>query len=379
MPTPVVVCDNVVKIYAMPDGQAAVVALQGLDLEVQRGELVAIVGRSGSGKTTLLNVLGALDLPSAGHCAVAGYTLTRLSERQLTGYRRFVVGHVWQQNGRNLVPDLTLEENIGLPQLLAGADTARRRKRSAELLEMVRLGAMRRRRPDQLSGGEQQRAAIAVALANGPVLLLADEPTGELDSKSATECVGLLRGLTRELGLTVVLVTHDPAVAAVADRTIAIRDGRTSTETKRREPPLQDSDPNPHVLHREGSDAIGSHANARRESLLVDRAGRLQLPEETLQRVAFAGRAELLIQSDHVDLWPAEVARSLVRDGRASSRGTGLAASTYRETVVIDRVGRLQLSEEALDRIPFGRHATVQTFDDHVELWPAAGPASSVD
>src|SRR5260221_14055803 len=159
-----VACENLVRIYKGPEAGVEVVALQGLDLEVRAGELLAIVGRSGSGKPTLMNILGGLALPSAGRCTVAGYTLTRLSEREQNTYRRFVVGHVWQQSGRNLVPDLTLLENVGLPQLLAGAPSRQRRRRSVELLSAVGLGGMTGKRPDQLSGGEQQRGAIAVAL-----------------------------------------------------------------------------------------------------------------------------------------------------------------------------------------------------------------------
>jgi ABC-type lipoprotein export system ATPase subunit len=377
MAGPLVTCENLVKIYKQQEANIEVVALQGLDLEVRSGELLAIVGRSGSGKTTLMNILGALDQPSAGQCTVADLALTRLSERERNAYRRLVVGHVWQQSGRNLVSDLTLAENVGLPQMLAGVRSRQRARRSAELLERVGLGAMTKKRPEQLSGGEQQRGAIAVALANGPQLLLADEPTGELDAQTAASVVALLRDLTRTLGLTVILVTHDPAVAAVADRTIAIRDGRTSTETVRREQPqavhssaearLSASDP---ANERAVSAVIGLPATTHRESVLVDRAGRLQLPEEALATVVVAGRAELRILADHVELWPAG-ARPFAADEAAPDTAViGLPSEVYRETTVIDRAGRLQLSEAALDRVPFGRHAAVRIAADHVELWP---------
>ncbi len=240
MAGPLVTCANLVKIYTVPEAEVEVVALQGLDLEVRAGELLAIVGRSGSGKSTLLNILGGLDLPSAGQCSVAGHALTRMSERERNTFRRFIVGFVWQQSGRNLVPDLTLAENVGLPQMLAGVSARRHTWRSRELLSQVGLGEMARKGPDQLSGGEQQRGAVAVALANGPQLLLADEPTGELDDQSAGEITALLHSLTRTLGVTVILVTHDPSVAAAADRTIAIREGapapRRSGGRSRREP-----------------------------------------------------------------------------------------------------------------------------------------------
>ena len=236
MSKPLVVCDNLVKIYKVADLE--VVALQGLDLEVMPGEIMAMVGASGSGKSTLLNILGGLDIPSAGKCIVDGNDLTRLVELQRINYRRHIIGHIWQQSGRNLLPELTMAANVELPQMLSGVDEHTRRNRANELLGFVGLGAHTRKRPDQLSGGEQQRAGIAVALANSPKLLLADEPTGELDSATAADILALLVSLSNQLGLTIIIVTHDSAIAAGVDRTIAIRDGRTSTETIRRQEPL---------------------------------------------------------------------------------------------------------------------------------------------
>jgi ABC-type lipoprotein export system ATPase subunit len=368
MAQPLIACENLVKIYKVPEAQVEVVALQGLELDVYQGEFLAIVGRSGSGKTTLMNVLGALDLPSAGACSVSGYRLTRLSEHEQDSYRRFVAGHVWQHGGRNLAPDLTIRQNVDLPQVLAGVSRRKRASRSQTLLTLVGLADKAERTPAQLSGGEQQRAAIAVALANDPVLLLADEPTGELDSGAAQEIVALLRRLTHEHGLTVVLVTHDPAVAAQADRTIAIRDGRTSTETVRRERPLDVPPEAAGALA--AATATGLPEHTHREAAVLDRTGQLQLPEAAITGVDFAGRAELIIRADHVELWP--VATAPVAPEYVSQAGalTGLPASTYHEAVVIDRVGRLQLSEEALDRVPFGRRALVRMRADHVELWP---------
>ncbi len=298
MPEPLVICDNLVKIYKVADLE--VVALQGLDLEVSPGEMIAIVGVSGSGKTTLLNILSGLDLPSAGKCLVDGNDLTRLSQAQRINYERFTVGHVWQQSGRNLLPELSIQANVELPQVLGGVESALRARRARELLELVGLAGMGQKRPDQLSGGEQQRAAIAVALANQPKLLLGDEPTGELDSATAGEILALLRSLNRQLGLTIILVTHDVAIASVVDRTIAIRDGRTSTETVRREAPLEAV--SEHTLA--ASAIIGLPSETHRESVLIDRVGRLQLPKEALEGFPFNGRAEVRIVSDHVELWP---------------------------------------------------------------------------
>ncbi len=299
MPVPLVICDNLVKIYKVADLE--VVALQGLDLEVLPGEMIAIVGASGSGKSTLLNILSSLDLPSAGKCFVDNQDLTRLSAAQRIQYQRYTVGHVWQQSGRNLLPELSIQANVELPQVLGGVDAANRTRRAVELLALVGLKGMEQKRPDQLSGGEQQRAAIAVALANQPKLLLGDEPTGELDSNTAREILTLLRTVNQELGTTIIIVTHDIAIAAVVDRTIAIRDGRTSTETVRREAPLVETGNEYTPLP---SAVIGLPSQTHRESVLIDRVGRLQLPKEALESIAFNGRAEVRIVGDHVEIWP---------------------------------------------------------------------------
>ncbi len=298
MPEAIVTCDNLVKIYKVADLE--VVALQGLDLEVAPGEMMAIVGASGSGKSTLLNILSGLDIPSAGRCVVDSNDLTRLTEAQRIAYRRHVVGHVWQQSGRNLLTELTAVANIELPQLLGGVKGSKRTHHAEELLELVGLKGFAKKKPNQLSGGEQQRVAIAVAIANEPTLLLADEPTGELDSVTAGEIFQLLRSLNQQLGLTIITVTHDVAIAAVMDRTIAIRDGRTSTETVRREEPLDSVD----GYTGRASAVIGLSNETHRESVLIDRVGRLQLPKEALDGIDFQGRAEVRILDDHVELWP---------------------------------------------------------------------------
>jgi ABC-type lipoprotein export system ATPase subunit len=292
-------CDTLVKIYKVADLE--VVALQGLDLHVQRGEMLALVGASGSGKSTLLNILGGLDNPSAGRCEVAGYDLTKLSARQRTHYRRIVVGHIWQQTSRNLLADLTIGENVEAPLALAGWPRQKRSRRARVLLELVELGQKTDRKPGQLSGGEQQRAAIAVALANQPPLLLADEPTGELDSRTAETIFMLLRRLNRELDLTMVIVTHDASVAHSVDRTIAIRDGRTSTETVRQ------------VVQRNWSESGAYEAVGRapvlevthHEAVIIDKVGRLQIPAHFLEALPFQGRAEIRLADGHLEVWPA--------------------------------------------------------------------------
>jgi ABC-type lipoprotein export system ATPase subunit len=351
-------CDNLIKIYKVDDLE--VVALQGLELDVVRGEMIALVGASGSGKTTLMNILGGLDVPSAGRCVVGEYDLTRLDEEQRTRYRNQVVGYLWQQSGRNLLPDLTIAANVDLPQMLKGVSSARSARRTRELLEMVVLAGMGNKRPFQLSGGEQQRAAIAVAMANAPALLLADEPTGELDSLTAQDLISLLRRINKELGQTVILVTHDTAVAARVDRTLAMRDGRTSTETVRRTPDqpveVQVVQPETVVPARESS---GPSLPEWMQTL-------------ALTLVDLQDQLEIRFANDHIELWPvgeqSEVP-SRGPSGRASSI-IGLSLDSHRELVLVDRTGRLQLPKEALELIPANGRAEVQVVGDRVILSP---------
>jgi len=218
-----VTCENLIKIYKTDDLE--VVALQGLDLEVAPGEMIALVGASGSGKTTLLNILGGLDTPSAGRAGVAEYDLTRLNEEQRTRYRNLVIGYVWQQSGRNLLPDLTAAANVDLPQVLNGAGKARCTKRTQELLALVGLADMAKKKPSQLSGGEQQRVALARALVHRPRFVVADEPTGNLDSTTGQTIVRLLRDIVRETGIGLLVATHDAMVMSSADRVMQIHDG----------------------------------------------------------------------------------------------------------------------------------------------------------
>jgi ABC-type lipoprotein export system ATPase subunit len=281
-----IVCEGLVKIYKVADLE--VVALQGLDLLVEQGDLIAIVGASGSGKSTLQNILGGVDMPTAGHVEVAGLELTTLSERQRTLFRRRVVGFVWQQTSRNLLSYLTAAENIELPMTLEGVARRKRRERVARLLELAGLSDRAGHRPDALSGGEQQRVAVAIALANEPNVLLADEPTGELDSENATQLFETLRAVNRELGVTIVVFTHDPLVSEEVNRTIGIRDGRTATET----------------LRRRGLSAAGEEYVIAEELAVLDRAGRLQLPSEYVSTLALERRVRLVLERDHIAVWP---------------------------------------------------------------------------
>ena len=266
-------CENLVKIYKAADIE--VVALQGLDLHIEEGELMAIIGNSGSGKSTLLNMLGGLDRPSAGNLHVDGKDLLKFKESDLVKYKRETVGFVWQNNARNLIPYLTALENVELPILLQGR---RKRHRALELLEAVGLSHRRSNKLNELSGGEQQRVAIAIALANQPKLLLADEPTGSVDTKMANQILDLFRELNRSFGLTVVIVTHDPLLAKKVDRVVAIRDGKTSSEILRRRSYQEE------LLELEQG-IIASDGDSHVEYAVVDKAGRLQIPANFLESI----------------------------------------------------------------------------------------------
>ena len=296
-----VACDRVVRIYAAEGIE--VQALQGLDLVIEHGELTALVGASGSGKSTLMNILAGLDAPTAGAVRVAGHDLGSMSARQRLAYRRQTVGFIWQQTSRNLLPDLTGLQNVLLPMRLAHVARSERRARAAHLLETLGVAHCADRRPDQMSGGEQQRVSIGVALANKPSLLLADEPTGELDSATAAAVFGALQTANAELGVTVLIVTHDPDVSSMVRRVIAIRDGRTSTET----------------LRHDATDGSGlGHAV---EYAVLDRAGRLQLPREMTDALGMRDRVRLEPGAGHIGVWPdSQVpSRDLVPSGSSPS------------------------------------------------------------
>ena len=292
MAEPMIVCENLVKIYKIADLE--VLALQGLDLTVQRGELMGIVGASGSGKTTLMNVLGGLVRPSAGRVVVNGRDLLKLSNAALDRYRRTQVGFVWQQGARNLVPYLNARENIELPMMLAGLSARQMRQRAVDLLDMVQLADRQNHYLPELSGGEQQRVAIAVALANNPQLLLADEPTGELDSATAQAIYEAFRTLNAQLGLTILIVSHDPQIARQVQRVMAIRDGKAASETVRKK-----RNGAPEEAHHPDDDHF-------EELVVLDSAGRLQVPKPIREALNLGLRARLELTDDGLLIKPVE-------------------------------------------------------------------------
>lgn len=283
--------DNLVKIYKTKDLE--VLALQGLDLTVEKGELVAIIGNSGSGKSTFLNMIGGLDKPSAGKLFVDGKNLFTLTEKQLVEYKRDTVGFVWQNNARNLLPYLTALENVMTPMHL----TNRKNKKewALELLELVGMSHRKNNRLQQLSGGEQQRIAIAIALANEPKLLLADEPTGSVDRKTADYIYDLFLRLNREKGQTIVIVTHDTTLAKKVKRVVAIRDGKISSER---------------ILKEQYSDLSQTAAlnwqeleETQEEYAIVDRAGRVQIPRDLLDKLELPGnKVKVSMQEEKIQL-----------------------------------------------------------------------------
>ena len=275
------------KIYRSTEVE--VVALQGLDLVVKTGELMAIIGNSGSGKSTLLNIIGGLDIPSAGRIEVAGMDLAKFTDHDFIRYRRETVGFVWQNVARNLVPVPHRPAERG-----AAHDARRgtdRRRRAEELLELVGLPHRRHARLGEMSGGEQQRAAIAIGMANLPRLLLADEPTGNMDSVSTEKILEAFRTVYRSRGVTVVIVTHDRRISRAVDRVVAIRDGRTSSELIRR--PVRAED-----LRAAGALGEAGHADTHEEFAILDRAGRLQLPREHLDALGLAGKDRIRVKLD---------------------------------------------------------------------------------
>ena len=280
---PDILCDNLVRIFRSEGIE--VVALQGLDLVVAPGELVALVGASGSGKSTLLGILSGLDVPSAGTARVAGQDLGSMTARQRLAYRRSTVGFLFQQATANLLPDLTAVENVELPMVLGGVPRSERAARARETLEVLGIPECADRRLAELSGGQQQRVALGVAVANRPRVLLADEPTGELDTHSSDEVFGAIRDANRELGTTVLVVTHDPLVSEHVARTVGIRDGRTSSEVLRRG---------------DGEDGLVAE-----EFAVLDRAGRLQLPQGFTTALEMRDRVRLDLEADHIGVWPA--------------------------------------------------------------------------
>ncbi len=274
--TPMILCENLVKIYKTKDSE--VLALQGLELQVERGELAAIIGNSGSGKSTFLNMIGGLDRPSAGSLFVDGKNLFKMTEKELVEHKRSTVGFVWQNNARNLLPYMTAVQNIQVPMMFGS--TEKKRQRALELLEMVGMLHRKDHKLSQLSGGEQQRIAIAIALANNPKILLADEPTGAVDVKTGTYILDMFRDINRNTGLTIVIVTHDRQISRKVGRVAAIRDGKISSEWI-----LKQS-------YRDQLESISTTLGAeatQEEFSILDRAGRLQLPREMLEQLHLSG------------------------------------------------------------------------------------------
>jgi ABC-type lipoprotein export system ATPase subunit len=349
---PFVYCDNLVKIYKVADLE--VIALQGLDLEVEQGGMIALIGPSGAGKSTLLNVIGGLDVPTAGEVQVGGCNLLKVSEGERVKYKREAVGFVWQQPSRNLIPYLSAQENVEMPMLLSGVAARERASRARELLDVVGLAERAPFRPDRLSGGEQQRAALAVALSNNPPLLLGDELTGQIDSEAASQVFEALHRINKTYNTTIILVTHDPLVSGLVDRVVAIRDGRTSTEIRRRR-----------------SEDDGT-VQEEEEWVILDQAGRLQLPASYVEALEMSLRVKVKLEPDHVSVWPG---REGIGQARATpeepwANGLGFEASARANAqfaVVTNGLGRtFELGVEEVHavrnvnmRIPTGSLAVV--------------------
>ena len=273
-----IVCDNLVKIYKTDEVE--VMALQGLELVIYRGEIISIIGKSGSGKSTLMNIIGGLEHQTAGSIVVDGINLSEMSERDMVKYRKKKIGFVWQKSSRNLYFYLTALENIEVAMNFTKTSAAEKRQKALKLLEMVGLLHKKDSYPAQMSGGEQQRAAIAVALANDPDILLADEPTGAVDSATSNVIQDLFRKLNKEMGLTIIIVTHDISLAAKVDRVVMISDGKISTEKVMK------------AQIREQIDKVEDlqiDEDSHEEYFVMDKARRLQLTKEMIEAAGIDG------------------------------------------------------------------------------------------
>lgn len=284
----IIECENLIKIYKTADIE--VVALQGLDLIIEEGEIMAIIGNSGSGKSTLLNMIGGLDKPTAGKLLVDGKDLFKLNKNDMVRYKKETVGFVWQNNARNLIPYLTAMENVELAMRIGGGD----KFKPLQLLKMVGVDHRKNSSLFQMSGGEQQRVAIAVAIANSPKILLADEPTGSVDTKTTSMIMDVFRRLNKELNLTIVIVTHDRQISNKVDRVVAIRDGRTSSEFIRKRSYLEEL---------EKLDSIAPFGEETHDEFaVIDKAGRLQIPREYLNAIGIKeeNKVKVNLEGDRV-------------------------------------------------------------------------------
>jgi putative ABC transport system ATP-binding protein len=285
-------CEGLVKIYKTDEIE--VVALQGLNMSVAKGEMMAIIGNSGSGKSTLMNILGGLDRPSAGTVRVGEWDLLKIADEQLVEYKRNTVGFIWQNNSRNLLPYLTALENVEMPMMLSGNYD---RPYAKQLLEWVGLKERANNKLFQLSGGEQQRVAIAISLANKPGLLLADEPTGSVDSATSDLIMDIFRRLNRELGVTIVIVTHDLSLAGKVDRVVAIRDGLTSSEFIKRNPNLD-------LTAADVPFKLNTVHDGHEEYVVVDRVGRLQVPKTMLEALQIGNKVSIEFDGEQILIKP---------------------------------------------------------------------------
>lgn len=285
---PIIQCDNLVKIYKTEDIE--VLALQGLDITINQGELMAIIGNSGSGKSTFLNMIGGLDRPSAGKLIVDGKDLFKMTEKELVEYKRKTVGFVWQNNARNLLPYLTAWQNVQMPMLFDSEKV--KKEKSLELLDLVGLSHRKNSRLNQLSGGEQQRIAIAIALANNPKILLADEPTGAVDIKTGTYILDMFKEINRTTGLTIVIVTHDRLLSKKVNRVAAIRDGKISSEMYMKQTYLD---------RMNEITAFTETSEVQDEYVILDRAGRIQIPRDVLEKLGIEGnKVKMDVQGNQI-------------------------------------------------------------------------------
>lgn len=269
----IIECDSLVKIYKTDEVE--VMALQGLELTIKRGELMAVIGKSGSGKSTLLNMIGGLERPTAGKMYADGRDLFAMSDKELVEYRKKTVGFVWQKSSRNLLPYMTALENVQVPMFFDKSNKGDKKQRARDLLCMVGLEDKMDSYPGQLSGGEQQRVAIAIALANNPKILLADEPTGAVDTKTSNMIQDLFRKLNEELGLTIIIVTHDISLANKVGRVVMIADGKISTEKIMKEAYRQ------RINDMESDSFLAD--DSHEEYSVLDKAHRVQISEDMLE------------------------------------------------------------------------------------------------